>query len=122
LQPHAGKLLKQLAGVFPSTVTYGYDIANRQTSEDQLLTGQPTRHIDTPLDVDGNRASIALTGAYTRYYDYTQRQQLAQIRSSSTPGSGLWFGYTYDLNGNVTPMRALPANRFSSSMMGSTGV
>ena len=32
---------------------FGYDNANRQISEDQTLTGQPSRHIDMPVDVDG---------------------------------------------------------------------
>ena len=84
-----------------TTVGFGYDNANRQIAEDQVLTGQPLRHIDMPVDVDGNRASLSLSGAYTFYYDYTQRQQLAHIRNSPTLGSGLWFGYTYDLDGNM---------------------
>ena len=27
---------------------------------------------------------------------------MAHIRNSAAPGSGLWFGYTYDLDGNMT--------------------
>ncbi len=91
-----------------TTVGFGYDNANRQISEDQTLTGQPSRHIDMPVDVDGNRSSLSLSGeAYAFYYDYTQRQQLAHIRNSAAPGSGLWFGYTYDLDGNVTKRQDL---------------
>ncbi len=90
-----------------ATVAFGYDNANRQISEDQSLTGQPTRHIDTPVDVDGNRTSLSLAGAYTLYYDYTQRQQLFHIRNNPTVGVGQWFGYTYDLNGNVTKRQDL---------------
>ncbi len=85
-----------------SVVSFAYDDANRQTSEDQSLTGQPLRHITTPVDVDGNRASLSLAGVYTLYYDYTQRQQLAHIRDSATLGSGEWFEYTYNLNGSMT--------------------
>ena len=90
-----------------TTVGFGYDNANRQISEDQTLTGQPLRHIDMPVDVDGNRASLSLSGGFAFYYDYTQRQQLAHIRNSPTLGSGLWFGYTYDLDGNVTKRQDL---------------
>ncbi len=54
------------------------------------------------MDVDGNRASLSLAGVYTLYYDYTQRQQLAHIRDSATLGSGKWFEYSYNLNGDVT--------------------
>ena len=85
-----------------SAVSFAYDDANRRVAEDQSLTGQPLRHITTPVDVDGNRASLSLAGVYTLYYDYTERQQLAHIRNNATLGSGQWFEYTYNLNGNMS--------------------
>ena len=104
----AGSRVTSISTADGTTVGFGYDNANRQISEDQTLTGQPSRHIDMPVDVDGNRASLSLNGsAYTFYYDYTQRQQLAHIRNSPTLGSGLWFGYTYDLDGDLTKRQDL---------------
>ncbi len=41
--------------------------ANRPIAEDQSLTGQPLRHITTPVDADGKRASLSLAGVYTLY-------------------------------------------------------
>ena len=68
-----------------TTVGFGYDNANRQTSEDQTLTGFPLRHIAMTVDVDGNRASISLAGVYTLYYQYTQRQQMSLVSTSTAP-------------------------------------
>ena len=81
-----------------TTVGFGYDNANRQTSEDQTLTGFPLRHIAMTVDVDGNRASISLAGVYTLYYQYTQRQQMSLVSTSTAA----YYGFTYDLNGNMT--------------------
>ena len=81
-----------------TTVGFGYDNANRQTSEDQTLTGFPLRHIAMTVDADGNRASISLAGVYTLYYQYTQRQQMSLVSTSTAA----YYGFTYDLNGNIT--------------------
>jgi len=80
-----------------TTVGFGYDNANRQTSEDQTVTGFPLRHIAMTVDVDGNRASISLADVYTLYYQYTQRQQMSLVSTSTA-----YYGFTYDLNGNMT--------------------
>ena len=50
------------------------------------------------VDVDGNRASISLAGVYTLYYQYTQRQQMSLVSTSTAA----YYGFTYDLNGNMT--------------------
>jgi RHS repeat-associated protein len=92
------------------TVGYKYDDANHQIEEDESFPGTLLGHVITPVDVDGNRSSLSVTfvpAVYTVYYDYTQRQQLAHIRSDPTVGVGQWFGYTYDLDGNVTKRQDL---------------
>ena len=81
-----------------TTIGFGYDNANRQISEDQTLAGFPLRHIAMTVDVDGNRASISLAGVYTLYYQYTQRQQMSLVSTSTAA----YYGFTYDLNGNIT--------------------
>jgi hypothetical protein len=58
------------------------------------------RRVQTTWDSDGNRASLTLPTVYSLLYDYTQRQQLAQINTASAPPTP-WFHYTYDLNGNL---------------------
>jgi RHS repeat-associated protein len=50
------------------------------------------------VDADGNRASISLAGVYTLYYQYTQRQQMSLVSTSTAA----YYGFTYDLNGNMT--------------------
>ncbi len=83
----------------PTTVAFGYDNANHKISETQTLSGLPARTVSVAPDVDGNRSSLYLAGVYSLSYDYTQRQQLAQI--NTTAGPTPWFHYTYDVNGNV---------------------
>lgn len=80
-------------------VAYGYDDANRKIWEDQTVNGFPLRHVQTDPDDDGNRASLSVAGAYALTYDYTQRQQLAHIKTNN--GQDQYFEYTYDKNGNL---------------------
>ncbi len=81
----------------PTVVAYGYDDANRKIWEDQTLNGS-TRRVETFPDDDGNRAILAVAGAYALTYGYTQRQQLWHINKT---GAGQFFEYTYDKNGNL---------------------
>jgi RHS repeat-associated protein len=78
----------------PTTVAFGYDDANHKTWEDQTLTGFPTRHVQTPVDVDGNRSNLIVAGYYNVWYAYNQRNQVSAVANL--------FSYTYDPNGNVT--------------------
>jgi RHS repeat-associated protein len=87
-----------------TTVAFGYDAANRQISEDQTLAGYPTRRVDTPVDADGNRMSLQVGTVYQIRYDYTQRNQLANIYGG---GWEPWFHYTYNETGNITKRQAL---------------
>jgi RHS repeat-associated protein len=77
-----------------TTVSFGYDSANRKVYEDQTLAGYPTRRVNTPRDADGNRASLEVSGFYYIAYDYTGRNQLKSI--------GWFANFTYDPSGNLT--------------------
>ncbi|PZR78075.1 MAG: hypothetical protein DLM52_03385, partial [Chthoniobacterales bacterium] len=79
-------------------VSFGYDNANRQTSETQRVSGKTTT-VNTPRDNDGNRSGLNSSNGYGVLYDYTQRNQLWHIKGS---GGGNWFTYTYDDAGNMT--------------------
>jgi RHS repeat-associated protein len=86
----------------PTTVAFGYDNAGNKIWEDQTVSGLPTRRVNTVPDSDSNRDSLTVTtGATTNYglsYDYTQRQQLAHIKTTS--GSEM-FEFTHDRSGNL---------------------
>jgi RHS repeat-associated protein len=88
-----------------TTVTFGYDDANRKVWEDQTLAGYPTRRVSTHLNHDGARADLSIyTGGTMDYglllYDYNQRGQLAVIAADAL--SSPWFTYRYDASGNRT--------------------
>src|SRR5205085_1104166 len=51
----ASRMTSVVTGVNETTVSFGYDDANRKIWEDQTLSGYPTRRVNTPLDPDGNR-------------------------------------------------------------------
>lgn len=85
-----------------TTVTFGYDDANRKISEEQTLSGYPTRRIEFWLDNDGNRTGLHVPGTYLIRYDFNQRNQLAHIYGG---GWEPWFNYTYDAGGNVTQIQ-----------------
>jgi RHS repeat-associated protein len=87
------------AGVFESSVAFGYDEANRKVAEEQTLSGYPTRRVETPRDADGNRKHLEVPGWYQVKYVYTERNQLKQIQDGN---GGPWFNYTYDVAGNLT--------------------
>jgi RHS repeat-associated protein len=85
-----------------TTVTFGYDDANRQTWEEQTLAGYPTRRVEFFRDADGNRTGLHFPGWYLIRYDYNQRNQLAHIYGGSWEP---WFNYSYDAGGNVTQIQ-----------------
>jgi RHS repeat-associated protein len=92
-----GIVVTYVGGNPETTVSFGYDDANRQTWEEQTVAGYPTRRIETPRNGDGLRASL-VTPAYALSYDYTTRGQLRTISfNTGTP----WFSYSYDLAGNM---------------------
>jgi RHS repeat-associated protein len=82
-----------------TTVAFEYDAANRQISEDQTLSGYPTRRVLTPRDHDGNRSALQVAGSYLISYDYTQLNQLAHIFDGN---SNPFCNFTYDASGNMT--------------------
>jgi RHS repeat-associated protein len=84
-----------------TSLSFGYDNANRKTWEDQTLNGAFTRRVETLPDDDGNRGTLSVSGVpegYAFTYDYTSRQQLFHINKTS---AGHYFEYTYDKNGNL---------------------
>lgn len=81
-----------------TTVGFGYDDANRKIWEDQTLSGLPTRRVNTPVNDDGLRQGLSLSGIFSLAYDYTKRNQLYHI---TNPVGTQWFEYTYDANGNL---------------------
>lgn len=84
--------------LFETSVSFGYDDANRQVSEEQTLAGHPMRRVETPRDPDGNRAFVHVPGSFMVRYDYTNRNQLAHIFDAN---GGPWFNFSYDAAGNV---------------------
>jgi YD repeat-containing protein len=62
-----------------TTVSFGYDDANRQIWEEQTLIGYPTRRVETPRDGDGNRSCLQVPGSYYVDYQYTGRNQLKAV-------------------------------------------
>jgi RHS repeat-associated protein len=95
----ASRLSSVTTNAGETTVTFGYDDANRQVWEEQTLSGYPTRRVETARDGDGNRAYLHFPGWYLIRYDYNQRNQLAHIYGG---GWEPWFNYTYDAAGNMT--------------------
>jgi RHS repeat-associated protein len=86
-----------------TSVSFGYDDANRKIWEDQTLNYDyaHTRRVETLPDDDGNRRTLSVAGVdqgYAFTYDYTLRQQLWRINKT---GPGQYFVYTYDKNGNL---------------------
>src|SRR5882724_3836177 len=94
---YASRLTSVITNGGATTVSFGYDDANRQTWEEQIVAGFPTRRVETPRDDDGNRANLT-TPAYTLSYDYTAR---GQLRTISFANGTQWFSYAYDLAGNL---------------------
>lgn len=88
-------------------VSFGYDDANRQTWEEQTVSGFPTRRVETPRDAEGNRIGLRVPNPtippapdwYSIQYDYTQRNQLWHIKDGE---ANPWFTYSYDPVGNMT--------------------
>ena len=112
-------------------VTFGYDIASRQTSitnanatisrvywNDNLLRSETTtaadnvaRAVSYTYDADANRATIRYPdGAYSFTYGYTGRNQLKSIVDNA---SGATTNYSYDVNGNLSQRN--PGNVTSST-------
>ena len=90
-----------------TTVSFGYDDANRKIWEDQTLAGYPTHRVSTNPDADGNRTGLWVSNvngetAYNRV-EYTQRNQLARIIGSN---GSLMFEFTYDASGNLTQRKS----------------
>jgi RHS repeat-associated protein len=82
-----------------TSVSFGYDDANRKSWEEQTVDGSTMHRLETDYDADGNRAYLHFPGWYLFRYDYTQRSQLAHIYDgNSTP----IVSYTYDVAGNMT--------------------
>jgi RHS repeat-associated protein len=82
-----------------TTVSLGYDDANRKLWEDQTLSGYPTRRVGTDRDADGNRANLYIPSYFGVNYEYNQRSQLAHIRD----GNGApFYDFSYDASGNET--------------------
>jgi RHS repeat-associated protein len=77
-----------------TTVSFGYDRANRQIWEEQTLLGYPTRRVETPLDGDGNRHYLNVPNWYYVDYQYTGRNQLKAVNGFAS--------FAYDPNGNLT--------------------
>jgi RHS repeat-associated protein len=116
---YASRLTSVTTNGGATTVSFGYDDANRQTWEEQTVAGYPTRRIETPRDDDGLRASLA-TPAYTLSYGYTGRRQLRIISfANGTP----WFSYSYDLAGNLTKRQDVLGDvNDSTNVMDASGV
>jgi len=85
-----------------TSLSYGYDLANHKTWEDQTLNYVHTRHVETLPDDDGNRRTLTVAGVYSLTYDYTQRQQLFHINKVDGGSEHPFFEYKYDRNGNLT--------------------
>ncbi|MEY2584537.1 MAG: hypothetical protein QOD80_563 [Verrucomicrobiota bacterium] len=96
---NASRLTSVATNSGETSVIFGYDDANRQTSEEQRVGGYLTGRVETPRDSDGNRSSLSIPGRYGIQYDYTQRNQLRTIYDGNHTS---WFNYIYDLNGNMT--------------------
>jgi RHS repeat-associated protein len=95
----ASRLTSVVTNGGATTVSFGYDVANRQTSEEQTVAGFPTRRVQTERDADGNRMDLFVPGIYLIHFDYTWRNQLLNINQAS--GSP-FVHFTYDSAGNMT--------------------
>ena len=103
-----------------TTVTFGYDDANRQIWEEQTVAGFPTRRVETPRDDDGFRGSLHVPGFYLFHYDHTQRGQLRNIYDG---GWTALFNYSYDLAGNMTKRQGVYGGvNDSTNIMNGAGV
>lgn len=80
-------------------VNFGYDDANRQISEDQLVAGNVWHTVRHDRDADGDATTTEIPGRYGLRYDYTQRTQLSHIYDWN---GGAWFNYSYDPSSNIT--------------------
>jgi RHS repeat-associated protein len=94
----ASRLTSVVTNGGETTVAFGYDAANHKITEDQTFSGS-THRVQTNWDADGNRSGLGVPGLYGFYFDYTQRNQLANIYGGDW---GHLFHYTYDANGNMT--------------------
>jgi RHS repeat-associated protein len=83
-----------------TTVSFGYDAANRQIFEDQTLAGgYATHRISTPRDADGKRQWLDAAGINHMVYQYNERNQLAHILNGSVDP---FYDFSYDPAGNET--------------------
>jgi RHS repeat-associated protein len=93
-------------------INFTYDKNSRLLSQEEwtsLLSDNNThRTVSYTYDVDGNRATSALTNTVGRVYDYTARNQIKTISAGGTTE----VAYTYDANGNV--LTRDPQNNTSS--------
>lgn len=94
----ASRLTSVVTNSGETTVGFGYDAANRKIWEDQTLAGYPTRRVQTPRDLDGNRSALEVSSYYVLKYDYTQRNQLFHIRDAN---NNPFYDYTYDVAGHM---------------------
>ena len=96
---NASRLTSVVTNGGETTVSFGYDDANRQIWEDQTLAGYMTRRISTPRDGDGNRQSIDASGINHLTYQYNERNQLTHILNGSVDP---FYDFSYDKAGNET--------------------
>ncbi len=95
-------------------ITPTYDDANRRTSETETIKSYglyATRSTVYHYDADGNRSRLIYPQGYQFTYEYTQRNQLANIRLDPAIFGGYFqtpvMQYGYDLSGNRVNRTAL---------------
>jgi YD repeat-containing protein len=89
----ASRMTKVRTNGGETTVSFGYDDANRRIWEEQTLIGYPTRRVETPRDGDGNRRCLQVPGSYYVDYQYTGRNQLKAVNG--------FAHFAYDQAGNL---------------------
>ena len=82
-------------------ITFGYDAANRKTSETETIKSyglNQTHTVTYEYDADGNRSRFVYPQGWDYRLTYTNRNQLAKVQlvSAGTPS----VQYTYDVGGN----------------------
>ena len=114
----AGRVTSVVTNGGETTLSYGYDNANRRLWEEQTVAGYPTRRVEHGRDADGNAINTHIPGWYLTWQTYTQRNQLAQIQDNNgTP----WYNFSYDPAGNLKKRQAVYAgvNDSTNIMYGS---
>jgi YD repeat-containing protein len=117
-------LAKWLDLVAEVDISFGYDAANRKTSETETIKSyglNQTHTVTYGYDADGNRSGLVYPQGWDYRYAYTNRNQLASVTLAGSGTSSVKYIYDVGATGRagqfITALTAItPITRSTSSL------